>query len=280
MILVTGGRGAVATHLVTLLRQADLPVRVASRNPGALQVPGGVTTVTCDLADPATFPAALSGVSQVFLYAEPAHIDRFIAAARLAGVEHVVLLSSASVLAPGAADDPLARSHLDVETALLTSPLTTTLLRPGSFASNASAWAWPIKKGDPLSLPYPGAHTDPIHERDIAEAAGAVLTDLRHQGRHFHLTGPQSLTFTQQIGRLAEVIGRPIGIKHVTREEWKREMEAYMPGDYADALLDYWQAGDGTPAQITDTVERLTGHPARTFATWARDHAGAFRAED
>ncbi|MEU6413293.1 NAD(P)H-binding protein [Microbispora sp. NPDC046933] len=276
MILITGGRGAVATHLLALLLRADRPVRVASGNPGQLRVPDGVTAVTCDLSDPATFPAALSGVTEVFLYAEASHIGEFVDAAVTAGVEHVVLLSSASVLDPDAAGNPLAASHLDVETALLAAPLTTTILRPGSFAGNAGAWAWPIKAGRPVSLPYPGSHTDPLHERDLAEVAFTVLTDPRHQGGRLHLTGPESLTFSEQIELLAEITGRPITVSHVTPEEWKQEMAGYIPGPYADALLGYWQANDGRPVPLTGTVEQVTGRAPRTFATWVRDHAADF----
>jgi hypothetical protein len=28
---------------------------------------------------------------------------------------------------------------------------------------------------------------------------------------------------------------------------------------------------------VTDTVERLTGHPPRTFEAWCRDHVNDFR---
>lgn len=276
MILVTGGRGAVANALLTLLLQAGRPVRVASSDPGRLRAPDGVTAVTCDLRDPGTFPAALAGVTEVFLYAAASHIAEFADAAVTAGVEHVVLLSSAGVLGPGAAGDPLAKSHLDVETALLAAPLTTTILRPGSFAGNAGAWAWPIKAGRPVSLPYPGSHTDPIHERDLAEVAFTVLTDPCHQGRRLHLTGPQSLTFSEQIGLLAEITGRAITVGHVTPEEWKQEMAGYIPGPYADALLAYWRANDGRPVPLTDTVEQVTGRAPRTFATWVHDHVADF----
>jgi uncharacterized protein YbjT (DUF2867 family) len=45
-----------------------------------------------DLADPASWPAARAGVRKVFLYAHPEGAPEFAAAARKAGVEHVVLL--------------------------------------------------------------------------------------------------------------------------------------------------------------------------------------------
>lgn len=272
-ILVTGARGSVARGLVSLLAARGVPHRLASREP---DTPG---TVRCDLGDPSTFAGALAGVRSVFLYAEASAAGAFVKEASAAGVEHVVLLSSSSVLAPGAADSPLAASHLAVEEALLASPLRTTLLRPGSFASNALGWAWALKSGRPVHLPYPGSHCDPVHEADLAEAAFAVLTDPALAGRAYHLTGPHSLTFATQLAILGRVLGSPIPFETVSAEQWKAEVEGYIPGPYADALLDYWAARDGLPVETTDAVEQLTGHPARSFETWAQDHAEAFRAE-
>jgi uncharacterized protein YbjT (DUF2867 family) len=276
MILITGGRGAVATHLSALLRRDGRPVRIASADPVALDLPGGVPPVRLDLTDPATFPTALAGVSAVFLYASAERIAEFVVEAAAARVGHIVLLSSAAILGPDL-ESPVARSHLDVEQALLASPIPSTILRPGSFASNASAWARPIRSGLPVSLPFPGSFNDPIHERDIAEAAYTVLTDRQHRCGQFTLTGPTAMTFREQIDQLAEVIGQTITIKHVSREEWKQEVSGYIPAAFADALLDWWDANDGRPVELTGTVEELTGHPARSFATWVTDHAADFR---
>ncbi|MFB6518382.1 NAD(P)H-binding protein [Streptomyces sp. NPDC056401] len=271
-VLVTGGRGAVARGLSSLLAAHGVPHRLASREP---DTPG---TVHCDLTDPATFPEALAGVRSVFLYAEAAAIDAFVKEAVGAGVEHVVLLSSSSVLAPDAADSPLAASHLAVERALLASPLRTTLLRPGSFASNALGWAWALKSGHPVHLPYPGAYSDPVHETDLAEAAFAVLTEPSLGGRAYTLTGPRTLTFAAQLALLGEAVGHPIPFEPVSREQWKSEVDGYIPGPYAEALLDFWSASDGLPVDLTDDLERLTGRAPRTFETWSADHADAFRA--
>uniref|UniRef100_A0AAU2JNJ0 NAD(P)H-binding protein n=1 Tax=Streptomyces sp. NBC_00049 TaxID=2903617 RepID=A0AAU2JNJ0_9ACTN len=271
-ILVTGSRGAVARGLSGLLAAHGIPHRLGSREPGA------EGAVHCDLTDPATFPEALAGVRSVFLYAEAAAIDDFVREAVVAGVEHAVLLSSSSVLGPGAADSPLSASHLAVEQALSASPLRITLLRPGSFAGNALGWAWSLRSGRPVHLPYPGSYSDPVHEADLAEAAFAVLTDPALAGRAYTLTGPQTLTFATQLVILGEVLGRSIPFEPVSAEQWKAEVDGHIPGPYADALLDYWASTDGLPVEITDAVERLTGHPARTFRAWAEDHAAAFTA--
>ncbi|WP_411105627.1 NAD(P)H-binding protein [Streptomyces sp. cmx-4-9] len=272
-ILVTGGRGAVARSLSARLAAHGLPHRVASRAPDA---PPG--TVRCDLTDPSTFPAALRGIHSVFLYAEATAVERFVEEAVAAGVEHIVLLSSSSVLGPGAADSPLSAAHLAVEQALEASPLRATLLRPGSFAGNALGWARPLASGRPVHLPYPGAHTDPVHEADLAEAAFTVLTDPARAGGAHTLTGPQSLTFAEQLAILGSVLGRPLPFEAVPARRWRAEAEGHIPGPYADALLDFWAASDGVPVETTDAVEQLTGHPPRTFETWCRDHAEAFAA--
>ena len=275
-VLVTGARGSVASALLPLLLDRGIPVRAASGSPEKLGVPAGVPTLACALSDPSTFPAALDGVSAVFLYAEPAAAGAFAAEAARAGVEHVVLLSSSSVLAPGAADEPIARRHLDAEQALSAGPVAATFLRPGSFAGNALAWSWSIRSTASVDLPYPNAHTDPIHEADVAGAALAALTDPDLRGRAFTLSGPESLTFGEQVERIAEATGTPIAVNAVSREAWKASMADRMPGGLGDTLLDLWRSSDGIPVPTTTTVEELTGRPARTFAEWARDHAASF----
>ncbi|MDI2126812.1 NAD(P)H-binding protein [Yinghuangia seranimata] len=270
-VLVTGARGAVARHLMRLLDERGIAYRAASATPSD-------TAVACNLNDPATFAAALDGVESVFLYANPTHIDAFLKEAAAAGVQHIVLLSSSAVLAPDASVNVMAKSHLDVETALVASPIRGTLLRPGSFASNAGAWAWSIRSGAPVSLPYPGAHNDPIHEADVAECALAVLTDPALAGRAYTLTGPESVDFTTQIATLARVTGTDIATAHVTRDAWKTAMADYIPAQYADALLDWWESNDGKPVDLTDSVAALTGHAPRDFATWAADHRADFTA--
>lgn len=280
-VLVTGSRGRVATTLLGLLDAAGVQAKAASKHPEDLSPPGGAETVRCDLTDPATFDAALAGVDSVFLYADATHAEAFADRARAAGVEHVVLLSSSSVLAPDAAENPIAASHLAAERALSAAAAAgdfeATHLQPGAFATNALQWAGALRAGKAPALPHPGTHSDPIHERDVAEAAFAVLTDPRLRGSSYLLTGPESLTFTEQLAIIAEVTGRPAPHTAVTPEEWKRSVAGFIPDAFADALLAHWAAHDGRPGPLTHTVEQLTGHPARPFATWVADHAEAFR---
>lgn len=276
--LVTGGRGRVARALVDLLRADGRPVRVASNAPERLELPDGTPTVRCSLGEPETFPAALDGVTSVFLYAQASHADAFLAEAERAGVEHIVLLSSTAALVPDDVRNPIADMHRDAERALAASPILSTALRPGGFATNALGWAHAIRSEGVVRLPYPEAHSASIHERDIAEAAHAVLTSAAHRGTGHTLSGPESLTFREQVEHIGRAVGRTLTVETVSPEEWKRSVSAFIPEEYADTLLDAWRATDGVPDAVAPGVELLTGRPARTFAAWAEEHAADFTA--
>ncbi|MFD7324998.1 NAD(P)H-binding protein [Streptomyces sp. NPDC059875] len=275
--LITGARGKVGQGVIARLHAAGHTVRAASADPAELTVPDGVETVELALDHPAGLDSALRDVRQVFLYPEPAGIHELIKAAETAGVEHVVLLSSSSVLGPDAEDDPLASHSLEVERALAESDLTCTFLRPDAFASNSLGWAYFIGSSLPVQLAYPDAHIAPIHPEDIADIAVEALTGHSLTGRSITLTGPESLTFREQLAVLSDAVGRAIPVEHITRAEAEQQMGRHMPAVMVGSLLDLWQAAAAHgPATVADTTESLLGRPARTYRQWARENAGAF----
>lgn len=250
-------------------------MRGSSRDAAGLDLPGGAEAVALDLADPAGFGTALAGVTRAFLYAEPTGIEAFVATAIDAGVEQVVLLSSASVLAPGAERDPLARHHLLVERALAGSSLVTTVLRPDAFATNALAWSRDVRERHAVELPYPDAHVAPIHSDDIADVAALALTGTAPVGGALTLTGPRSLTFREQLGTISALLGHEIAVHTITRREAAERMGRFMPEPMATSLLDLWAAAV-EPAPV-EPATALTGREARTFQDWAAENLDRFR---
>ncbi|WP_018351491.1 NAD(P)H-binding protein [Longispora albida] len=274
--LVTGARGKVATALAARLREAGLPVRAASKDPSALDLPSDVERAELDLTNPDTFAAALTGVSQVFLYPEPDGIHDFVKAAEAAKVGHVVVLSSSTVLAPGAENDPLARPNVLVERALEGAAFTTTLLRPDAFASNALGWAYQISNGMPIDLAFPEAGIAPVHPEDLADIAAAALTGHPVAGRAVMITGPESLTFREQIGVIGGLLGREIPVRAISRADAEAQLSQWVPAHVATALHDLWEPADGRAAVIGETTLSLLGRPARTFSAWAAGHIQHF----
>lgn len=274
LTLVTGATGQVGRLVVQGLLSAGARVRASSRRPAAAASSTQLEHVQADLNVPDSLPAALRGVRRAFLYVQPGGIAGFIQAAKLAGVEHVVLLSSASVDEPGLADNAIGQMHAAVEAPLMASGLSWTFLRPGAFASNALRWA-PALRAGLLLLPYPEAHGTPIHEHDIADVAVRALLEPGHRERAYTLSGPESLTQRQQAEILARVVGRPLRIERISPEEWSK-LDAGLPPHVQRSLLGYWSHYDGRPIPVVETVQQLTGHAPRTFEAWAREHVAAF----
>ena len=272
-ILVTGARGNVGRRVLQRLYAAGHSLRASGRNPAELEVPEGVETVALDLNDPETFVAALAGVSKVLLYAEPDGIVKFLDEAEKAGVEQVVLLSSNTVGLPGADQDPLAHHHVLVEEAVVASGLNYTILRPGAFMSNAFGWSYSLQQGDTIDQVFPEAQVAPVHEDDIADVAVIALTEKKLQDEIVDLTGPESLTFRQELEIVGDVLGRKLVINGLTREEGEAQMSNFVPPPVLTSLLNQWEAAVGVVADTGATAERITGKPARTFRQWVEEHA-------
>jgi uncharacterized protein YbjT (DUF2867 family) len=276
--VVFGARGNVGRHVAASLLAAGEQVRVTSRNPAAAGFPAQVQVAAADLEQPDTLPAALAGAGKVFLYAKPAGIAGFVVAARSAGVQHAVLLSSAAVVSASAEHNPVARLHRAVELAIEDSGIDWTFIRPGMFATNTRWWwAESIRRAGAVRMPYPNAQTAPVHEKDIAALAATALTEQGHSHQAYTVYGPHSLTLRQQVTHIGDAIGREISLAVITAGQAREELAAGMSPAAADAVLRAWQAGNGSPAPTSVIVEKITGHPARTFAQWAADHAGDFR---
>jgi uncharacterized protein YbjT (DUF2867 family) len=253
------------------------PVRVLSRNPKNATWPAEVEVVAGDLSDPESLTAALDGVDTAFLFPVPGCGPAFTAAAQAAGIRKVVLLSSGAVIDDvDEQDGPIAAYHADIEHALCQSLLDWTFLRPVAFAANTLMWAGQTKSGDVVYGAYAGATGAPIHEADIAAAAVTVLTEDGHSGRIYDLTGPESLTHADQATILGEVAGRPIRFQEIPAEKAREAMAPHVPAPILDAMLRIWAESVGHAFPTTDTVEKLTGRPARTYREWAADHIAAF----
>jgi uncharacterized protein YbjT (DUF2867 family) len=272
MILVTGATGNVGRHVVRQLVEAGERVRAVTRDPARAELPDGADVVRGDLLDPSTYGAMFAGVTRVHLLAAGEGVAEFVTAARDAGVERIVLLSS---LAGGGA---IGAHHRGLEAAVERSGVAWTHLRPGAFMANVRwQWAASIRAEGVVRTPYPGASLAPIHEADIAAVATEALLREDHANTAYELTGPESLTYAEQAAVLGKAIGREIDVVELTPEQAREQMTRAMPAAVADTLLEYWAERVGTRALVSPCVEQVTGRPARNFAQWAAEHAAEFR---
>ncbi|MEU8118105.1 NAD(P)H-binding protein [Spirillospora sp. NPDC049024] len=278
MILVIGATAHFGRQTVEALRREGHQVRALTRTPEKAGLPEGVEVVQGDLAKPATFAAALDGVTAVFLVL-PYGLEAtaFLDAAAKAGVGRIVFLSSGAVV-DGADGQPdvIAAYHAGVERAIAATGVPATILRIMFPAINSLAFGMQLQGGEVIRGAYADAAFSMIHERDVADVAVRVLVDGGHQGRVYELTGAASLTQTEQVRVLGEALGRPLRFEEMPDGPLREQMGNFMDPDFVNALFDLMAATVGKPAPDTSVVADLTGHAPRTYADWAAEHAGDF----
>ncbi|MBV8933255.1 MAG: NAD(P)H-binding protein [Kutzneria sp.] len=264
MILVTGATGHIGRDIAGRLSEAGASVRALTRHPATASLPSQVDALRGDLTEPESVRRALDGVDRLYLYSAAHATTEFLDLASRAGVRRVVMLSG------------LGTSPDVVERAVGAAGIEWTHLRPGAFATNALQWAPSVRANGVVRTPYGDATDAPIHEADIGEVAAAALLREDHVGRRYELTGPESLTYREQVALIGEAIGRDIAFIEESPEQARERMIRTIPEAIVEELLGLWADRVGEPAAVLPTVRALTGHPARTFAQWAADHAADF----
>lgn len=272
MILVTAATAPVGRSIVEQLVASGQPVRALTRDPEAAGLPAGTELVAGDITAPDSLATAMRGVSAAFLLAVvPGVAPAFLAAAKEAGVRRVVFQST------GAIDDRAAEQsnevaafHHDIEQRLRASSLQWTFLRLPVESADALQWAFDVpaqlRAGDVVRGPYAQAAGSPVHAADFAAVAVAALTDERHAGQVYTVTGPRSLTHAEQVGLIGAARGRALRYEELDEPAARAAISPYAP---ADVLFEAWRKHIGNPAPVTDTVERVTGRPPRTVEEWA-----------
>jgi uncharacterized protein YbjT (DUF2867 family) len=263
--LVLGGRGKTGRRVVERLTAAGLPVRVGSRTG---QPP-------FDWEDRATWAPALDGVGAVYIsyypdLAAPGAVEATGSFAELAvknGVRRLVLLAGR-----GEPEAELA------EQAVRDSGAELTILRSTWFSQNFSEdyMLEHVLSGE-VALPAGNTPEPFVDADDIADVAVAALTNDRHIGQLYELTGPRLLTFGQAVEEIARATGREIRYLPVSIEQHAAAAAAQgVPGEVIELLTYLFsEVLDGRNAHLADGVQRALGREPRDFNDYAQATAAA-----
>ena len=262
--LVLGGTGKTGRRVVERLRARDLPVRVGSRS----------GEPPFDWEDPSTWAPALEGVGSAYV---SHHLDAVPGAAEAVGSFAELAVRSGVprlVLMSGRGEEEADR----VEQAVRDSGAELTVLRSTWFAQNFSEEFWRdyVLAGE-VALPAGDTPEPFVDVDDLADVAVAALTDDRHIGQVYELTGPRLLTFEQAVREIAREVGREIRYVPVSISEFgAAAAEQGVAGEWIDLLTYlFGEVLDGRNAHLADGVQRALGREPKDFADFARDAAAS-----
>lgn len=284
MILVVGGTGTIGSEVVRLLKAENAPFQALVRDPAKADglKAQGVETVAGDLRQPETLPEALQGAEKVFVVTPlvPDQVQmraNLIAAAKTAGVKHVVM--STGIGAAPDAPVQIGRWHGENQKQLQESGMAWTFVQPGFFMQNLLIYAEAIREKGEFYMPLGEGKVSWIDARDIAAVAAKALTEPGHENQAYPVTGPEALSGAELGTILTEIAGHTVNYVPISLDQAKQAMTSMgMPEMLAEAMNElYALAPAGHLAGVLDTVEKVTGRPARSFRQFAQDHARAFK---
>ncbi|MFC6093422.1 NAD(P)H-binding protein [Saccharothrix lopnurensis] len=271
-VLVTGATGKSGRRVVARLRAAGLPVRAAART----------GEHPFDWHDRGTWDAALEGVRSAYVVQLDGTklVRPFVELAVRHGVRRVVLASGRGIDDPDYVRDGggVLEGLLDSEAAVRGSGLEWTISRPGWFAQNFSEgfFADAVRAGE-LRLPAGDGAASFVDAEDIAAVVVAALTEDRHAGQVYELSGPRAVTLAEAVATISGATGRDIRYVPLSTEDYIAELGGQgVPRADAEVFADVVEPlGKGADEYVSDGVWRALGRPPRTFAEFAASTAAA-----
>jgi uncharacterized protein YbjT (DUF2867 family) len=237
--------------------------------------PPNVQVSTGDLNRPESLREALNNVREVFLLGGYNDMPGVMAEIRRANVEHVVLLSSRSVI-DGKSSNAIVSMWMASEDAVRSSGVPWTILQPSGFMSNALRWLPQLRAGDVVRAPFADVPIAAIDPYDIAAVALVALTTSGHEERNYILTGPEALLPADQVGMLSAVLGRNLRFERQSDTEAREELGKSFPPNFVEAFFQFFARGEFDDSSVLPTVFEVTRRQPRTFTQWANAHAKTF----
>ena len=234
MFAITGITGKVGGEVARNLLASKHPVRAVlrDRRKGEAWAQLGCDLAQADINDAGTLTSAFRGAEGVFVLVPPNfdpspdfHEARVTAATLKSSIEaarpgKVVYLST---IGAQATQSNLLTQHTIIERVLGDLPMPITFLRPGWFMEN---YSWDVASAinggvissflQPIDKPVPMVAT-----ADIGCVAAELLQETWKGHRVVELEGPHRVTPHEIATTFADVLGRPVRMEPVPRENWE-----------------------------------------------------------
>jgi uncharacterized protein YbjT (DUF2867 family) len=290
-ILVTGASGNIGSALVANLQNvmsgSDSPnngIQLAIMRSKSIEGNGLHETRIASFSDVTALTKAFSGIDTVFLLfplvENKLELARnAAAAARAAGVKHIVRSSGAGADANSSFALPKLQGTIDA--VLAETGIATTFLRPAGFMQNYANYQSNAIKQGAIYMADGGQAQSLIDVRDIAAVAAKVLVNpSSHAGKIYTLTGGADITGPQAAQLISRAIGKTVTHHSVSTEAAVQTMQQWgMPAftiDLMDSLNKIVSAGYASG--VSPDVQSLLERAPLSFEAFVQEHAPAWKA--
>jgi uncharacterized protein YbjT (DUF2867 family) len=218
-ILITGGRGSFGRTLTPRLQKAGYTVRLTSRTPASNDSPQAVEMAQMDLRQQGDLAEVVAGVDVIVHAAsDPLHAhevdvlgtERLLAAARTAGVGHLIYVSIVGI---DRMEFAYYQHKLAAEQRIVAGGLPWTILRATQFHSFIDRLLQPLQRlrWMPFCLLPTDFQTQPIDEGEVADRFVQIVA-AGPGGRLPDIAGPEVLTLGEMAKPwlAAQGLARPV----------------------------------------------------------------------
>ena len=287
MILVTGANGHLGRHIVERLAArlggtGQIAVSVRDTAKAADLAGRGISVRHGDFDQPATLATAFAGIDKLVLVSTDGPRDvriaqhrNAIAAAKAAGVPHVLYTSFLDVAADSPAE--FAAVHRATEADLAASGLKVTLLRNPLYADYLPMTAGAALDSGVFHLPAGNGRASFISRAELAEAIAAAAVAPRLAKDVYELTGQATHDYHDVAAAIAKASGKPVRYEAVSEDAYAQALAGHgLPAWLARALANMYSAvAAGKFDRVTNDYAALVGHPPRPLACLAQELFGA-----
>ena len=283
-ILITGATGNTGSGIAGTLLAQGHDVRILVRDTAKAQglKDQGAEVFFGDLDDATSLkPEAFAGVERMYFctWNGPTALQQsksLLKAVVESGATPIVVRASAY-------GSPASRIIQQVEEAdndLKRSGLKWTILQPTFFMQNLMMTAPTVKEQGKIYWDWNDGKAGMIDVRDVVDSAvGALSADhARFHGQSFILTGPESVGFADVAKTMTRVLGKDVQYVPVPHEAAKQAMVGMgFPEWIVDGFMELNEGfTNGFADIVTDGVQQLSGHPARSVQEFVTDFRAAW----
>jgi len=254
-ILILGGTGKTGKRVAEILQKKKVSFCIGSRNGNP----------SFDWDKPENWKSVLKNIEKVYITFQPdlavpeasKKIQLFVDIAKNLGVKKLVLLSGRGEKEAQVCEKIVINSGIDW-----------TVIRASWFMQNFNEnfFLDSILEGN-LILPKIIALEPFIDANDIAEVVALSLTQKKHTGKIYELTGPQLLSFKDAISLISKSIERPIAYQEVNMTDYLIMLREYQIPEDSIWLINYLftEVLDGRNEFLTDDVQKVLNRQPISF---------------